>query len=230
MTTWLVAGLSVALAACGSGGQGTAPAVTHPTAVPTTAFDAALAQLQAVRPFLKIEGDAVICDAYTAEGRAAFAQLAGKAAAAHAARATLAGPALSDWQKAHDAALTEWVAQVAPALRQDTACAALKDDAVWSGVARTLVTLGQPSEVPTPVVQRRAATVKLLEQTATVKTKADCEPFMAKMQADSKPIMAALAAMSPVLVFIDDQVWEEEDEKQILGDGRFEALLKMCAP
>lgn len=218
-----------AAAACS--GKSTAATVKAPAPTPAAsalAHDAALAQLEAMRPFVVLQGDDIKCDAYTPAASEAIKTLVTQTVAARTEREKLAPDALTAWQGAHQAALGKLVDEVATPLRKNTTCKAIIDDKAWARVAEGIVSLGEPLAVPATIVKRRGMIEKLLISAQSITKPEQCEAFSKEMTASFTALNEDLKAMVRIDQFVDDMVWEEQDEKTLGADERMAGLMKVC--
>jgi hypothetical protein len=217
-----------AAAACGSKSTATTVKAPASPAVSTVAHDAALTQLEALRPFVVSEGDNLKCDAYTPAASEAIKTLMTQTVAARTEREKLPPEALTAWQAAHQAALGKLVDDVAAPLRKNTTCKAIIDDKAWAHVAEGIVSLGEPLALPATIVKRRAMIEKLLVSAQSVAKPEQCEGFSKEMTTNFNALNEDLKAMVRIDQFVDDMVWEEQDEKTLAADERMAGLMKVC--
>jgi hypothetical protein len=219
-----------AAAACGS--KSTATPVKTPTATPTAlgpvAHDAALAQLEAMRPFVVQQGTNLACDAYTPAASEVIKALMTQTVAARAEREKLPPEALSAWQAGHQAALGKLVDEVAAPLRKSVGCKLITDDKAWAHVAEGIVSIGEPLALPATIVKRRAMIETLLVSAQSVTKPQQCEGFVKEMTTTFNALDGDLKAMARIEQFVDDMVWEEQDETTLKSDPRMTGLMKVC--
>ena len=220
----------VFVVACG--GKQSAPALEgkaeHGTSV--AAMDTLLKQLEAMRPYVVVAAGAETpdCAAYTAEASTALAKVADSTAPAANARTQTAPDAVAAWQKAHASEIEKLIAEVATPVRSVTRCEAMEKDATWRKVSAAIVAVAQPSALPPAVTKRREAMTELAAAGAKLSSKDECPQVMEMMKSKFGDLEAAMKSMSPIEQFVDDAVWEEEDEKKAMNDAGFKKLFETC--
>jgi hypothetical protein len=220
--------LVVAVASCG----GTKPAGpvsgTAEAGASIAPLDTLLAHLESMRPYVVAKGSGAECAAYTGDASAVIAKLAASTPEANAARASSSPDSLAQWQKAHATAIEKLIADVAVPVRNVTGCEPMDKDETWKKVSFGIVAVAQPAQPPAPVVKRRALMSELIATAPSVKTAADCTKLKADMMAKIGPITQEAEAMSPIEKFIDDKVWEEEDESRMKAEPAIVKVSELC--
>ncbi|MDB4955323.1 MAG: hypothetical protein JWO36_2892, partial [Myxococcales bacterium] len=204
----------------------TKPPAAEPA--PTTALDAVASSLETLRPFVVLQDGHPKCDAYTPAATALIADLAAKTPAATTARTSGSAAVVAAWQHEHDASLAKLINEVALPIRMDTGCEAMQKDAAWTKISAAIVAVGQRADPPPPIIKRRAFMTELLTAAANIKVKADCKSLEEVLASKSAGLETDLKSMSTVDSFIDDKVWEEEEEHRMKADPNGMRLIELC--
>jgi hypothetical protein len=222
-----LAALTLAAACGGHPRQDKSP--QPPAATSPAALDAVVADLEALRPFVVLpDGQHPSCEAYTPAATALVASLAAKNPAATTARTAGAPAAIAAWHQDHEAALGKLVTDVAEPIRMVTDCPAVAKDEAWKTISAAIVAVGQRPDVPAAVVKRRALMAELLAGAAKIHAEADCAPLKERLMPQFLTLEGDLHAMSALDRFIDDKVWEEEDEHHVESDPDGKRLVELC--
>jgi hypothetical protein len=192
------------------------------------AMDTLLAQLEAMRAYVVIKADAPDCAAYTAEATTTLSKVADATAPAASARTATAPDAVAAWQKSHAPAIEKLIAEVATPVRSVTDCPAMEKDETWKKISIAIVAVAQPTTLPAPVVKRREALTELSTVGANISSPADCQKIGQTMQSKFGNLEAEMKQMTPIEQFVDDKVWEEEDEKRAMSDAGLKKLFETC--
>jgi hypothetical protein len=226
----LAPAVSVALTfAVGCGGPKTPETPKAPT---WAAHDAVVAKLETLRPFVVSDAEQNLnCPLYTPAATEIVKALPAMIAAAAAERNCpgCAGPSLDAWQQAHNTALTALVLEVATPLRSEE-CEGPKTDKAWTHVSEAIVSVSVPRELPPVIVKRRMAVDYMLTAASKLEKADQCEDFAKNMQNQFANLESDIKAMPKLLAFVDDKVWEEQDEKTVEADPRLKKMMSICAP
>jgi hypothetical protein len=220
------------LLAVGCGHSSSSPKPVSGTAEPapagTAPMDSLLADLEAMRPFVVVHDGKPDCAAYTPAASGVVAKIAAGTSAANDTRAKAAPDAVAQWQTAHAGAIEKLIAEVATPVRNVTDCEPMSKDETWTRVSFGIVAVAQPANPPPAVVHRRAVMKQMLDTAATIKSKDDCKPVVEQAQAVGPTLEQELDKMTPIERFVDDKVWEEEDEKQGTSSPGMKNLETYC--
>ncbi len=218
----------VFMVACGGKQGGPALEGKAESAGTVAALDNLLTQLEAMRAYVVIKGDAADCAAYTAEATTSLAKVADATAPASNARTSTAPDAVTAWQQSHAPAIEKLIADVATPVRSTTGCEPMEKDQAWVKLSAAIVAVAQPTTLPGPVVKRREALTELSAVGAKISSPADCQQVGQQMQSKFGNLEAEMKTMSPIEQFVDDKVWEEEDEKRAMSDAGLKKLFETC--
>jgi hypothetical protein len=221
--------LMVMLAACGGSAKpDTVSGKTEPGTVSLAPLDGILADLEAMRPFVVVKDGSVDCTAYTAQASALVTKLTGGTPQANSARTSARPEAVAEWQRAHAPAIEKLLTDVVTPVRNVTTCEAMQKDQAWHHVSFALVAVAQPAQPPAPVIERRALMEELLAAAEKMTSADDCKRVMQDMMTKHPQLDQAFEAMSPIEQFIDDKVWEEDEEAKAKADPRYQKLGEHC--
>jgi hypothetical protein len=219
----------VALAACGGSSKPEAVSGrTEPGTVSMAPLDGVMADLEAMRPYVVVKDGNVDCTAYTAQASALVTKLAGGTPQANSARTSASPDVVAAWQRAHASAIEKLLTDVVTPVRNQTACEPMQKDQTWHHVSFALVAVAQPAQPPAPVLERRALMEELLAASEKMASADDCKRVMQEMMTKHPQLDQAFKAMSPIDKFIDDKVWEEDEEAKAKADPRFQKLGEHC--
>jgi hypothetical protein len=191
-------------------------------------MDSLLADLEQMRPFVVVHDGKPDCAAYTPAASAVVAKIAAGTTPANDTRTKAAPDAVAQWQTAHAAAIEKLISDVATPIRNVMDCEPMTKDDTWTRVSFGIVAVAQPTQPPAVVVKRRAILKEVLDAAAGIKSKDDCKAIEDKMTAVGPAIEQETKAMSPIEEFVDDKVWEEEDEKQGTASPGWQNLGTYC--
>lgn len=198
------------------------------TATTLAALDTQLAHLEGMRPYIVVKGEVADCAAYTPEASAALAKVGGQTSAADAARSSSPPDELTSWQAAHRDDLEKVLADIVLPTRMVTDCAAMAKDDTWPTLSAALVAVAQPPAPPPAIARRREAMQELSALAASLTAKEDCHKINDLLDGKYKDVDAQLKSMSNLERFIDDKVWEEEDEKRFEKDENITKVMSLC--
>lgn len=213
------------VASCG-GSSKSAPVSgkTEPGTVSMAPLDGVVADLEAMRPFVVVKDGKADCAAYSEQASAIVTKLAGGTPQANSARTSASADIVVEWQRAHAPAIEKLLADVVKPVRNVTGCEAMEKDKTWHHVSLALVAVAQPTQVPAPVLERRALLEEFLAKSDTLKTADDCKAMLEESMAKHPTLEQSFKSMSPIEQFVDDIVWEEEAEAKAKADPRFQKL------
>lgn len=236
MTHRSLFGLLGLVVACGSS---TPPPIADPTtgSASTTAgattslaaLSAVLGELEQLRPYVVGADGKPTCTAYTADTSAMVTNLAASTERADAARKQARPVDVVEWQRTHTPAIEKLIVEVSTPLRSYTYCEPMTKDETWKHVMRALVTIAEPPTPPDAIADRGAMMTKLLAAAETMTSEADCKAAMERLMAEhGASLEASFAKLTVVENFVDDHVWEEQQEDAMQAHPSFEKLSKFC--
>lgn len=221
-------GIAVLVAACG-GSQTAKPLEGNAEATATIpALDEQLARLEAMRPYVVIQDDVAGCAPYTADASAALNRIREQTTVAQTARTSSTPDEVTAWQAAHRDALEKVLADIVLPTRMVSGCPAMEKDETWRTLSGGLVSIAQPPSPPPAVTRRREAMQALSALSKKLTAKEDCHQINDLLDGTYKDVDSQLKAMSKIEAFIDDAVWEEEDERRFEADEDILKMMSLC--